>query len=89
MGLLTPHRGSDNHLAAVSALVSLFPLQQATGLVPWCALTTAIRLIREQLLLLLISQVQNIFKISLKIHSPIGKTSHDPNLLLDCSISAT
>lgn len=38
-----------------------------------CALTTAIRLIREQLTLLLISKVQKYFKIGLYIHLPTGK----------------
>lgn len=62
MGLfLTPHRSSDNHPAFASAPISLVVLQQATGVVPQCALTTAIRLIREQLILLLISLVQKIF----------------------------
>lgn len=66
MGLfLKPHGSSDSHPALVSAPVSLFPLQQASGLVPLCALTTAIRLIREQLTLLLISKVQKYFKIGL------------------------
>lgn len=62
MGLfLTPHGSSDIYPAFVSAPVSLFPFQQASRLVPLCALTTAIRLIREQLTLLLISKLQKYF----------------------------
>lgn len=66
MGLfLAPRGSSDNYPAFLSAPISLFPLQQASGLVPLCDLTTAIRLIREQLTLLLISKIQKYFKISL------------------------
>lgn len=62
MGLfLTSHGSSDSYPAFVSAPVSLFPLQQASGLVPCVLFTTAIRLIREQLTVLLISKVQKYF----------------------------